>query len=290
MKTRRVYLRVSCNKVEKNKNKAREPKKQRVRDLATEDLWQRHKDGCAEALDEIIERHMPYARSIAQKYFRDKIPRCDSESSLASCDDLVQSAYFGLIQAAQSYTVNDVTAFKTFAYYRINGAIVDCLRKLQDYPRSIARLRREYKPKVSMLSAQLGKIPTVDEVREHLGEEAAEIIADPLFGTCVFNQATERSEDDIDSVVNCVDRKEDYRGKKTKTSLQKFEFQDKVLSAIDNEMVREVIDYYYFWQMVYRSIAMIQDCSIATVTNRHDRGISVLRKKFTVEDLREMIR
>jgi RNA polymerase sigma factor for flagellar operon FliA len=48
----------------------------------------------------------------------------------ASCyDDFLSAAYLGLIEAADRFDPNCLTEFRTFAYQRIRGAIIDAIRK-----------------------------------------------------------------------------------------------------------------------------------------------------------------
>ncbi len=80
--------------------------------------------------DEIVEKYLPYATSIAAKVVR-------TLSSEIDFDDVLCNARLGLLEAAERFDVSQNVDFKTFAYYRIRGAIYDGLRKTGWLPRSL---------------------------------------------------------------------------------------------------------------------------------------------------------
>jgi RNA polymerase sigma factor for flagellar operon FliA len=87
--------------------------------------------------DELVSKYLPYATSIANRI-------AQSLSSSVDYDDLICNARLGLLEAAQRYDEREDVDFKTFAYYRIKGAIYDGLRKIGWIPRTLyAKLKFE---------------------------------------------------------------------------------------------------------------------------------------------------
>lgn len=87
--------------------------------------------------DIIIDQYMPYASSIASRVAK-------SLSLSSEYDDILCNARLGLLEAAKRFEVAQNVDFRTFAYYRIKGAIYDGLRKSGWLPRSVyARLKFE---------------------------------------------------------------------------------------------------------------------------------------------------
>ncbi len=80
--------------------------------------------------DELITQYMPYATSIANKV-------CQTLSSQVDFDDVLCNARVGLLEAAKRFDPSQKIDFKTFAYYRIKGAIFDGLRKSGWIPRTL---------------------------------------------------------------------------------------------------------------------------------------------------------
>ena len=85
--------------------------------------------------DRLIETFRSYANAIAGEVMR-KFPGVDR-------DDLRGAAQLGLVEAANSFDASRGVLFKTFAYYRIRGAMYDSLRKMGWLSKDPARLRFE---------------------------------------------------------------------------------------------------------------------------------------------------
>ncbi|MBI4365568.1 MAG: sigma-70 family RNA polymerase sigma factor [Deltaproteobacteria bacterium] len=87
--------------------------------------------------NELVTKYLPFATSIANRVSQ-------SLSSSVDYDDVLCNARLGLIEAAQRFDPAQEVDFRTFAYYRIRGAIYDGLRKSGWLPRSLyARLKFE---------------------------------------------------------------------------------------------------------------------------------------------------
>jgi RNA polymerase sigma factor for flagellar operon FliA len=85
--------------------------------------------------DRLIETFRPYAHALAGE-IRRKYPRVDK-------DDIEGAAELGLVEAANSFDPARGVLFKTFAFYRIRGAIYDSLRKMGWFAADRARVRFE---------------------------------------------------------------------------------------------------------------------------------------------------
>jgi len=80
--------------------------------------------------DELINQYMPYASSIANRV-------CQSLSSAVDYEEVLCNARLGLLEAAKRFDDSQDVDFKTFAYYRIKGAIYDGLRRSGWLPRTL---------------------------------------------------------------------------------------------------------------------------------------------------------
>jgi RNA polymerase sigma factor for flagellar operon FliA len=79
---------------------------------------------------ELAARHLDLARKAAALYY----PRVRAH---VSYDDLVAMASVGLTEAASRFDPAVGASFKTFAWYRVQGAILDGLRKETALPRAV---------------------------------------------------------------------------------------------------------------------------------------------------------
>ncbi len=71
----------------------------------------------------LIEHHRGYARALAAEILKKLPPHAER-------DELESAADLGLVEAANAFDPSRGVQFRTFAYYRIRGAVYDCIRKL----------------------------------------------------------------------------------------------------------------------------------------------------------------
>jgi RNA polymerase sigma-B factor len=129
--------------------------------------WQRARD--PRARDELVERFLPLARSLARRYTRSSEPY----------DDLVQVASLGLVKAIERFDPHRGFAFTSFAvptivgelkrYFRDTGWALHVDRSAQDRARRIIDAE-------SRISAEIGRSPTVVELAQYLEMSDEEVL------------------------------------------------------------------------------------------------------------------
>ena len=129
--------------------------------------WQRDRD--LRARDELVNRFLPLARSLARRYMRSSEPY----------DDLVQVASLGLVKAIERFDPNRGFAFTSFAvptivgelkrYFRDTGWALHVDRSAQDRARRIIEAE-------ARISAQIGRSPTVVELAQYLEMSDEEVL------------------------------------------------------------------------------------------------------------------
>lgn len=121
-------------------------------------------------------------------------------SNILSKDDLVQIGLMGLIEALNRFDISAGIKFKSFAYTRVNGAVIDEIRKSGVISRGKLSKLMTIEKITSKLSQDLGRDPIVIEICEK-----AEITEDEyhqLMGiaqlsyTLSLDEKIEGSEDD----------------------------------------------------------------------------------------------
>src|ERR1700733_1863989 len=107
--------------------------------------------------DKLILEYAPLIKFIAQKI----AVRLPSNIEL---DDLISSGVIGLMDAIEKYDPTRDNKFKTYAEFRIRGAILDELRAQDWVPRSVRDKAKMLDRALIELEAQLGRPPTDEEV------------------------------------------------------------------------------------------------------------------------------
>src|ERR1017187_6052979 len=128
-------------------------------------------------------------------------------------EDLVNAGVIGLLEASRTFDSSKNAQFKTFAKFRIRGAILDSLRDSDWGSRYIRRRGREIVEATSQLEGRLGRHPTESEVADemHLELDHLRRIKQQIDGLHLSGQqvaaTNDRSEslDVIESAPNLVD-------------------------------------------------------------------------------------
>ncbi len=212
----------------------------------------------------IVEQYLPYASSIASKVMQ-------TLSSSVDFDDVMCNARLGLIEAARNFDVSLNVDFKTFAYYRIKGAIYDGLRKTGWIPRSLyARIKFEQ---------------ATNEYLQHMSEKS---------GPTARVAEGEMSEvyDTVNSLASIyvisVDASEEgmeLEDKKSKNIEQSAEFQqvkqymkEAIESLPDKE--RKLVKMYYFQNKTLEESGEDLGLSKSWTSRLHARALEILFKKI----------
>ncbi len=123
----------------------------------------------AQSLDEgQIVQLLPMVHKIAQRVVTYLKPPL-------SFKDLVSAGTVGLLKAARDFDPSRQAAFKTYAYIRIKGAILDELRGVSLLPVNLNKQIRNAAKLARKIAEQTGTVPTNAELAEKLGISVNEL-------------------------------------------------------------------------------------------------------------------
>ena len=111
--------------------------------------------------DELVLQELPQVYYIASR-IRERLPQH------VELEDLVSAGVVGLIEATRSFDSSKNVPFKSYAKFRIRGAILDNLRESDWGSRYMRRKGREIADASARLEARLGRQPMESEVAEEL--------------------------------------------------------------------------------------------------------------------------
>src|SRR5262245_36143563 len=111
--------------------------------------------------DQLIMDYAPLIRFVAQRIAA-RLP------SNIDIDDLISAGVIGLMDAIEKYDPSRDNKFKTYAEFRIRGAILDELRAQDWVPRSVREKAKLLERCFSKIEQQKGRQATDEEVCEHL--------------------------------------------------------------------------------------------------------------------------
>src|SRR5438874_13162351 len=107
--------------------------------------------------EQLILQHLPQVRLLARR-IQERLPEN------ISLDDLVSTGVIGLISAIDHFDPTHNVKLKTYAEYKIRGAILDSLRGLDWAPRQKRRQAKQIEAAVSHLEQRVHRTPTEEEI------------------------------------------------------------------------------------------------------------------------------
>jgi RNA polymerase sigma factor for flagellar operon FliA len=193
-------------------------------------------------------------------------------------EDLVSAGVVGLMDAFSKFDPAKKVQFRSYAQFRIRGAILDSLRTLDWSPRELRRKGRAVEEAIRVLTARLGHAPGEHEVAAEMGlglEEYQQVLGD-LKGLEIGTLHMERNEDSGEEELAYIPgRPEDdplfqcLRG----------EMEDRLTGAISHLPDRErlVMTLYYYEEMTMREIGLALGVVESRVSQVHASAVVHLR-------------
>ncbi len=225
---------------------------------------------------EIIVNYSLLIKYIAQKI----LARLPSNIEL---DDLISCGVIGLMDAIEKFDPSHNNKFKTYAEFRIRGAILDELRAQDWVPRSIREKAKLIERNYTRLESELGRPATDDEMCQALNctlEEFYQILnqSKPVFLLNV---------DDNSSFSRC-DKKliagivEDSYSTNPLNAVSYKNIRESVKEGIKSlpEKQRLVLSLYYYEDLNLKEIGKILDVTESRISQLHTQAIIKLRSKL----------
>ena len=130
---------------------------------APQDLWQPyHQSGDSGIENALVEQYLPLVRTVVGRLAM-TLP------AHVSAEDLHSAGLVGLLQAIRSFSPSGGASFETFARFRIRGAVLDELRRLDWVPRLVHDKARKIQQALGELEQQLGEPPSEEQMAKALG-------------------------------------------------------------------------------------------------------------------------
>ncbi|MGH9559130.1 MAG: sigma-70 family RNA polymerase sigma factor, partial [Bryobacteraceae bacterium] len=120
-----------------------------------------------EEREQLILEHLPQVRLIARR-IHDRLPET------VAMDDLVSTGIIGLISAIDRFDPSQNVKLKTYAEYKIRGAILDSLRGLDWAPRQQRKRAKQIESAIASIEQRLHRAPSEEEIAAELGQSVEE--------------------------------------------------------------------------------------------------------------------
>jgi RNA polymerase sigma factor for flagellar operon FliA len=221
--------------------------------------------------EQLIIDHLPQVKLIARR-IHERLPVS------VSLDDLISTGVLGLIAAIDRYDSSHDVKLKTYAEYKIRGAILDSLRGLDWAPRQQRKRSKQIEAAIAALEQEHHRTPVEEEIAAYLGLSVSDYqdwlteIRGLTLGS-LENAGTE--EDGCDLLRYLADSDEQWPSQ----IVERAALERLLAEAIEKmpNLERTVLSLYYYEEMTLREIAKIVELHESRISQLKSQAILRLR-------------
>lgn len=203
--------------------------------------------------------------------------------SFMNQDDMKSAGMLGLIDAANKYDPSKNTLFKTFAEYRIRGAILDEMRKLDWFSRSLRDKQTKIGKTITELEARLGRNPEEHEIAAAMRlslEQYQRVLSEVSHLGCVsLNETLDNAQEGRTFLETLA---EERKGASPVDNLENAELTGVIADLLQelSEKERLVIALYYYEELTQKEIAEVLAVSEGRISQLHSQALIKLKTKM----------
>jgi RNA polymerase sigma factor for flagellar operon FliA len=202
-------------------------------------------------------------------------------------EDLVSSGIIGLIDAIQKYDPAKNVSFKTYAEFRIKGAMLDELRSLDWVPRSVRKKSHQVERAYAELERNLGRPAEAEEVARALElqlEEFYQLLDETKAVSMVALEGPRKS---LGSNMEFLDKDlpeilQDEKARDSFLAVHFSQLQDLMVRAIEALPDKEklLISLYYYEELTMKEIGQIMGYTESRISQLHTQAMYRLRHRL----------
>jgi len=221
--------------------------------------------------ERVLLEHLPIVRFLARR-IHERLPQH------VDIEDLVSAGVVGLMDAFSKFDPAKKVQFRSYAQFRIRGAILDSLRTLDWSPRELRRKGRAVEEAIRVLTARFGHAPGEPEVAAEmeLGLEEYQQLLGDLKGLEIGTLHMERNEDSGEEELAYIPSRTD---EDPLFRCLRGELEDRLADGIAHLPDRErlVMTLYYYEEMTMREIGLALGVVESRVSQVHASAVVHLR-------------
>jgi RNA polymerase sigma factor FliA len=225
--------------------------------------------------ERLLLEHLPQVKYIARR-IHDRLP------AQVPLDDLIHAGVVGLIDAVEKFDPRKNVQLKSYAKFRIRGAILDSLREMDWSPRHLRRQARRIEEAHRDLKLRLGRVATEPELASEMWMNLADFqhLLGELRGLDLGSLQAEsmdpRSDDDMvsyhpggtdkDPFFLCLDG----------------EIRSHIATALEDldEKEKQVVTLYYLEELTMKEVGAVLGVGESRVSQIHSAAIVRLRARL----------
>jgi len=221
--------------------------------------------------DQLLLAHLPMVRYLARR-IHERLPQH------VELDDLISAGVVGLIDAFSKFDHTKQVQFKSYAQFRIRGAILDSLRTLDWSPRELRRKGRAVEEAIRSVTHKLGRVPAEPEIAREMDMGLSEYqqLLGELKGLEIGSLQMQRSEDSGDEELAYIPGSPD---EDPLFRCLQGEMKQRLTDAIEElpEKERMVLTLYYYEELTMKEIGLTLGVVESRVSQIHSSAVVRLR-------------
>lgn len=224
------------------------------------------------ARNSLLEIYYPLVTKVAERMHK-KIREVD-------IGDLVAWGTDGLFHAVERFDPSLKNKFETFAIHRIRGSILDNIRQVDWVPRLVRQRYSKIQKVKQTLESELGRMPTHEEIADHMGlslDEYMEISAKATPVSCISMNAGRSEDSDTGEEIQIESITTDEE--KPDTTVLREEMFKKLMGKNFIPLERKIVHMHYYDNMTMKEIAKETGYSESRISQMHSKIIERLQKK-----------
>jgi RNA polymerase sigma factor FliA len=234
-----------------------------------------------EERNELVLRELPQVYYVAAR-IRERLPKH------VDMEDLVQAGVIGLLDACRNYDSAKHAQFSTFAKYRIRGAILDNLRKLDWGSRTLRRKGREIAASTARLESRLGRHPFEEEIAADLEMRIDELHSalaelDGLFLVGQLANVAGDGDEPFDRIESAQSTGKDNPFELCLEGEMKAHLSSAVSLMSDREQL--ILSLYYYEELTMKEVSEVVGIAVSRVSQIH--AAAMLKLRVSLAHLRE---
>jgi RNA polymerase sigma factor for flagellar operon FliA len=223
--------------------------------------------------ERLILEHLPQVRLIARR-IQERLPEN------ISLEDLVSTGVIGLISAIDNFDPGHNVKLKTYAEYKIRGAILDSLRGLDWAPRQKRRQAKQIEAAIAVAEQQLQRTPTEEEIASQLGitiDEYHQWLVE-IRGLNVASLEYAGNDEGKELLHYIADEGDHLPS----TLLERAELERLLAASIEDipPIERTVLSLYYQEELTLREIAQVVNLHESRISQLKSQAILRLRSRM----------
>jgi RNA polymerase sigma factor for flagellar operon FliA len=227
--------------------------------------------------NEIFLKYIPLLKFIAGRIAMRLPPHID-------INDIISAGALGLIDAVEKFDETKGIKFKTYAEFRVWGAMLDSLRNMDWVSRSVRKSATVLEKAFAELEKRFNRPATDEEIAEELGVELDEVYDMVAQANGISLLSLEMISAGNDLRLKLIDCLSD-ENLNPLSILKMEEVKDEVAEYINELPGRErmVVSLYYYNDLTMKEVSEVMEITESRVSQLHSRAIIRLRGKINTK-------